>query len=151
MRRSIGALLAAAALGMLMPLAAVQASPGVAAAFDVTTTLGSPSGGPFTATGPAVDAGLLCVSGWTTDVSLGINGNGKNGSNFQVLKSFICDDGSGSFLLKLQVRSDRKGDNYSWQVAGGTGAYMRLQGTGSGYGTALEPGVLLDHFAGTLH
>ena len=68
--------------------------------------------------------------------------NRSGGAGFHVLKDFICADGSGSFLLKLEVRADdSRSHPYSWMVAGGTGAYSHLAGSGSGYGLAADYGV----------
>lgn len=150
MRRSIGAMLAAVVLASVIPLATVQAAPGISVSLDVATTLGTPSGGPFTAAGAAVDAGLVCPSGATMDVGLAISGNGKTGTNYHVLKNFVCDDGSGSFLLKMQVRADRKG-GFTWLVVSGIGNYLGLQGSGTGYSVSLGGSELLDRFYGTVH
>lgn len=56
------------------------------------------------------------------------------GFNILIVKRFTCDDGSGAFDVKLQVRIDQKGDNFNWVILGGTGAYERLHGTGQGVG-----------------
>jgi hypothetical protein len=137
-------------LALVLPIATVQAAPARGVAFDVQTTLGSPSGGPFSASGPAVDEGVVCAGGWTTDVSLGISGGGGGHTGYHVLKNFICDDGSGSFLLKLEVRTSPTGfGTYSWLVVGGTGAYLDLKGSGTGYGVPTDYGVH-DLFFGNL-
>ena len=141
MRRSIRLALAAAALALALPLATVQAAPARAVHIDVETSLLDPSGlsgGPFTATGPAVDAGLICPSGDTIDVFAKAAGyqSGKGWVNLTVVKEFTCGDGSGAFLVKLQVRLDKHGDHYAWAIVAGTGAYGHLQGAGTGYGAA---------------
>jgi hypothetical protein len=151
MHRSIRLAAVASLLALVLPLATVQAAPARSVAFDVQTTLGSPSGGPFWATGPAVDDGVICADGWTTDVSLAISGGGGGRNGFHVLKSFICGDGSGAFLLKLEVRTSPTGfGTYSWLVVGGTGAYLDLKGSGTGYGLPADYGVH-DLFFGGLH
>ncbi len=158
MRRSVRLAAVSTALLLLIPVATAQASPGQSVYFDVHTYIPAGGGGhgPFTATGQAVEDGLVCASGTTQDVSLTVAGNGpKSRVNYQVLKSFTCDDGTGIFTLKLQVRSDPdRGGTYSWTVSGGTGDYLKLQGSGTGYGEPSEAGSdyqVHDVLAGTLH
>jgi len=70
----------------------------------------------------------------TLTTASGFNPPGT-GFNVQVFKAFICDDGSGTFGLKLQVRIDRNGVNFNWVGVGGTGEYADLLvGVGSGVG-----------------
>lgn len=137
MRRFL-VLAAAGAVALLMlPAAPASATPPSGVHFDVHTTIppeGGPTSGPFTASGPAVDDGLICSSGDTIDVFGKASGFSPAGVNFQLVKSFTCDDGSGEFLVKLQVRIDAKGDNFNWVIVGGTGAYEDLHGAGSGVG-----------------
>jgi len=105
----------------------------------------------FTATGPAVDAGIVCPSGDTVEVFVKASGfQSQKEVNFQVVKLFTSADGSGEFLVKLQVRNDRKGDNFNWNILGGTDAYEKLHGTGSGIGLPLEGGVL-NLYEGKVH
>ena len=109
-------------------------------------------GGPFIATGPAVDEGLVCGSGFATATDLKVSGApGNTGFNVQVIYLFTCDDGSGEFYVKLQVRIDQKGDNYNWVVLGGNGDYEKLHGTGSGIGIPQEPDGVLDIYDGKMH
>lgn len=101
--------------------------------------------GPFTAAGAAVDAGLLCASGWTVDVFMkpAPRDGSPRGTNYQVFKAFLCDvnefpDGpvDDGFIAKMQVRFDKKGNNYSWNIEDGWGAYEGLRGNGGGFGVA---------------
>ena len=115
--------------------------------FEVPTEFGpggtGPSFGPFTATGPAVDAGLICPSGDTIDIYGRVTGfRSITGINFHIVKRFTCDDGSGDFFVKLEVRADRKGDNFNWMIIDGTGIYENLHGTGQGVGIPADYGVL---------
>ena len=142
---------------LLLALAVVPAaasSPPSDISFDVPTTIPTeegPSFGPFTATGPAVDEGVVCPTGNTVDVFGKASGfNSRTGTNLQVVKLFTCDDGSGEFFVKLQVRIDAKGDNFNWNIIGGTGAYEKLHGTGSGVGLYF-PGGVLDLYEGQVH
>ena len=91
--------------------------------------------GEFTATGPAMDDGIVCAAGDTLDVFSKVTGNGNNGFNIQVMKEFTCDDGSGSFLVKLQVKvffSSPRLSSFNWTVMGGDGVYLDLHGSGNG-------------------
>ena len=131
-------------------------SPPAAVQFEVETTFGSdgaPSFGPFTATGPAVDQGLVCPNGDTIDVFGKVSGfqSAKGGLNFQVVKQFTCGDGSGEFFVKLQVRVDWRGDNFNWTITGGTGQYEDLHGTGQGIGLNVVPDGVLDVYTGKVH
>lgn len=93
--------------------------------------------GPFDATGTAVDDGVVCPSGVVTDVpdifkAAGFQSNG--GVNLTVGKLFACEDGSGTFSAKLQVRIDAQGAvSFRWVITGGTGDYENLHGGGSGF------------------
>jgi len=52
----------------------------------------------------------------------------------QVVKEFTCDDGSGTFVAKLQIQAnfDTGIEAFTWVVLDGTGAYASLRGAGSG-------------------
>ena len=134
-------------------LLALPVSPAAAASiplavnFEVHTEFGSdgtgPSFGPFTATGPAVDDGLICPRGDTIDIYGRVTGfRSVKGMNFHIIKRFTCADGSGDFLVKLEVRIDQKGDNFNWMIIDGTGNYDNLHGTGQGIGLPADYGVL---------
>jgi hypothetical protein len=157
MRRSLRLAAATAALFILIPAAGVRASPPQAVHFDVPTQFApgdtGPTSGPFTATGPAVDAGVVCETGATVDVFGRVAAyQSPAGVVFQVVKLFTCDDGSGSFLVKLQVRIDIRGDNFQWMILDGSDAYARLRGTGSGIGVPFEDGSgVLDIYDGGVH
>ena len=91
--------------------------------------------GTFTANGPAVDDELLCASGTVVDTRLILAGE-QSGRKIQipVRKTFTCDDGSGSFFVKIQVHLDldTSTEAFSWVIQGGTDAYASLRGSGSG-------------------
>lgn len=112
-----------------------------------TTFDGSP--GTFT-TAPGGTG--LCASGTTTDVSSATGFRSGNHVLFHDLKTFTCDDGSGTFTLNLQVMLGfgNSADSFTWSVMSGTGAYTNLHGTGSGVG--LEgPGEVDDFYTGSVH
>lgn len=91
--------------------------------------------GTFEASGAAVDDGILCASGTVVDTGIILAG-GQSGRKIQipVRKTFTCDDGSGSFFVKIQVHLDLSTftERFSWVIQGGTDAYASLRGSGSG-------------------
>ena len=98
-----------------------------------------------------MDAGIICPSGDVIDTFFKATGfQSQTGMNIQVVKLFTCADGSGAFLVKLQVRLDRRGANFNWNMLGGTGAYQKLHGTGSGIGIP-GPDSILDLYDGQVH
>jgi len=147
MHRSIRAAALIAALALLLPASALAAArqPTLGVTFDVHTVFGQ-SSVPFTASGPAVDAGFVCPVGTVDDLS-GSLIETRQGWTGQFVKEFTCTDGSGSFVVKLQVRLDKRGDNFSWTVLSGTDRYASLRGAGSGFGIGFEGGVE-DYYAG---
>lgn len=143
------ALLLIAAVFMAPALPAL-ATPPTAVNFEVPTVFGATA--PFTASGPAVDSGLMCPMGSVDDIfGKGSAFNSQTGVNFQVVKVFTCDDGSGSFVVKLQVRLDFKGDNFQWVVLDGDGDYSNLHGSGSGIGIEPTGTSIIDIYDGGVH
>ena len=91
--------------------------------------------GPFEATGIAADDGLLCAQGEVFNTAISGAGFQSNRLfNLTVFKEFTCDDGSGTFLVKLQVQVNfSSGTSFNWVVVSGTGDYEDLHGTGTGF------------------
>ena len=154
-RRTLWVLVLATALTM-----ALVAPVGATAPSEVNITvesslLGDP--GPFVASGPAVDVGVICAAGVVVDDSGKVSGFSPNGFNFNGIKHFICDDGSGEFFVNLQARIDfRKGITFNWNVLSGIGAYEDLHGAGSGFGLGGVPCgdpelCVLDLYEGGFH
>lgn len=147
---------AAVTLLMLMPVGSVAATPPTDVVFVVETSLaGEPA--PFEAFGSAADEGLVCPAGTVVDATGMVTGNSPVGFNFQGIKHFTCDDGSGEFFANVQARIDfSKGVKFNWNVLRGTGDYEDLHGAGSGFGV---PGVpcgdpnecVLDIYEGGVH
>ncbi len=134
----------------------VGATPPTDVSIEVETSLlGDP--GPFAASGPAADEGLICGGGDVVDLRGNLTGFSPTGFNFQGVKLFTCDDGSGDFLVNLQARIDfRTGVTFNWNVLGGSGDYANLHGAGSGVGIPGEPCgeedlCVLDLYSGGLH
>jgi hypothetical protein len=98
----------------------------------------------------------VCATGITTDTSLGAmfvtGGHSGNHINFHDLKTFTCDDGTGTFTADLQVMLafGSPADSFRWNIISGTGAYTNLHGTGSGVGLQL-PGEVDDTYTGSVH
>ena len=85
----------------------------------------------FVATGPAVDAGIVCPTG--TIVFTNTGNTPTHDSAFDRWQDhYTCDDGSGTFILGADVFFDEPGGvNYGvWNIVSGTGAYETLRGGG---------------------
>ena len=142
------------AMAVMLALAApAGATPPSDVTFEVEMSLlGVPS--PFVASGPAVDSGLMCDEGAAIQVFGKVTGSqSKKGYvNIQAIHQFTCDDGSGDFLVKLQVRGNQDGNNFHWNIVGGTGDYEDLHGSGKGVGLPIcGPDCVFDVYTGGLH
>jgi hypothetical protein len=152
-------LIAVVAATLLVAIAAPAgaASPPADVTIEVeSSVLGDP--GPFTASGPAVDDGLVCGEGIVVDYSAKVTGFSPTGFNFQGVKQFTCDDESGQFFVNLHARIDfRKGTTFQWNVLRGTGLfYENLHGAGDGFGIQGVPCgdpnlCVLDIYSGGFH
>ena len=90
----------------------------------------SSEGGTFVATGPAVDAGIVCPTGtqeWT-----GNEAPSRTGALFRWTDNlYTCDDGSGTFIIAADVFITADGRDYGvWDLGSGTGSYQSLSGGG---------------------
>ena len=139
MRRLILVAAVAALFLVALPVASAGAAPPEQVMFEGPSFFDGPSAGTgtFMATGPAVDSGAICESGVVADLytkAAPKMGQSPRGVNLQILKEFTCDDLSGSFQVKLQVRIDfLKWSVFNWVVVGGTGDYEDLKGNGDGF------------------
>lgn len=112
---------------------------------------------PFTASGAALDEGIVCASGTVADEVVKAVGFSPLGFNVQAIKNFQCEDGSGDFSVNLEARIDfRRGVTFQWNVLSGTGDYADLHGAGSGVGLPAVPcgdpdACILDVYDGGLH
>jgi len=110
---------------------------------------------PFTASGSAVDDGLVCAAGDVYDVNIDYHGN-SNGpfTSFKVHKHFICGDSSGTFDIEMNVKLEKaSGETKAqWKIIAGTGAYAQLKGNGSLIGIPNVPGsIITDYYDGKVH
>lgn len=139
-------LLAAVAALFLVALPTTSAgagSPFEKVTIEVETNFGGgPPNGPFEASGPAADAGLICESGWSVDAGgkFSPRANPDVGVlNIQAVKIFLCDADSwndevpNGFEMRLQIHFDKKGGSINWVVTDGWGEYANIAGNGDGF------------------
>ena len=145
-------------LATAVPAATAAAGPPLDLGMTVPTAFADPGepDGEFMAYGAAVDVGRVCDTGDTYTLDGGATGLRSNRIvNFHVLKEFVCDDGSGSFFVKLEVHYDYtktpENNVFNWTIKGGTGAYEDLHGSGSGTGLYTSPDGVIDVYEGTAH
>lgn len=94
--------------------------------------------GTFTVTGGAVDDDIVCTAGEVEAVNVNVD---AEQASFE--DRLTCDDGTGSFVLTVEQPRDgwEFPEPYSggkWTIAGGTGDYQDLRGSGS-YAAVYEP------------
>lgn len=94
---------------------------------------------PFQASGPAVDAGLICDEG-TMDLWMYDQGIGTWRSEVR----YTCADGSGTFHLRFELSASYAGGEYSergeWTVVFANGRFEGITGAGSDVATLASPG-----------
>jgi hypothetical protein len=136
-RRSAGIVaIVGATLLLTTGIAPVSAATSQSVSIDVNTYFDDTGPhGDFTASGIASEAGLICASGRQHDTSDDFAGyESQRVLQIQNHKTFVCDDGSGTILLKLQIHIVfAAGESFTWVVEGGTGAYASLGGAGTAY------------------
>jgi hypothetical protein len=134
--RSAVALIAAvvSVLALVAP-AAAGAPKSVTIVSHVTFNPDGPNFGDFDASGAAVDS-VVCPAGTFVDTFIHFAGfqSDRGVVQLQVDKTFTCDDGSGSFFVKLQIQAnfDTGLETFTWVANGGTGVYTGLRGSGRG-------------------
>ena len=154
-RRATVALLAAmlALMAVVPPVAAGSPQP-VTIVSHVTFNPDGPNYGDFSTAGDATDSGLICPSGTFVDTNIRFAGyqSGRGTVQLQVDKVFTCDDGTGTFLVKLQIQAnfDTGIESFSWVAAGETGALGALRGSGSGSTVPNPPTGNINTYAGFL-
>jgi len=121
----------------------------------IAPTIIATSPNPFTASGSAVESGLICPSGDVYDSDL--ETFGRPGGRFtilRVLKRFDCTDGSGTFDVRMLVRLNNSSNSTRavWRVVDGTGNYADLKGNGRLLGFPIDPGISIeDNYYGKVH
>lgn len=151
------ALIVGIVLATLSGAAAVApalAAPPKSLHIEVPATI-DPDGDPFTASGPAVEAGLVCASGVATDLDVAVTSPpGQAFRILRVLKQFACAGSGGTFDVKLVVKLDltTQETTANWNIVGGTGAYSGLHGNGKLVGVPIVFGQsILDKYDGQVH
>lgn len=140
---------------LAVTISPASAAPPLAIHIEVDEMIGD-SGELFLASGPAVDAGLVCAYGKVYDLSVTIVGApGGKFTNLRVLKQFTCGDNNDNvFWIKMAVRlNNTTGETTArWQTTGGTGPYTTLHANGSLVGTPIVLGVSIhDVYDGHVH
>ena len=84
--------------------------------------------GEFVATGPAVDAGVMCSAGTSAVISSTRTELGRSLALLRIHKVATCDDASGTFDIRMRVFLNvSTGETTArWQFQGGTGEYTGL-------------------------
>ncbi len=113
---------------------------------------GDPSPAEFEASGPAVDADLICPLG----IALDDNAHPimkKDGLIWHSLRRFECEDGSGTFTIRLiaNVIFDPYSNKGNWNVLSGTDSYLKLHGSGKLTAYFGTTGDIVDVFTGKVH
>jgi hypothetical protein len=117
----------------------------------VDTVRPDQSGATFTASGEAVEEGVVCAAGeslWLGNLAVdgeplsdeAMNELYTSGDAYSIVvqHEYVCDDGSGSFMLdatpvidpSLEETQDAPVASSSWVITGGTGPYESLTGSG---------------------
>jgi len=135
-RPGLVALAAMVALMIVVAPVAARSPQKVTIVSHVTFNPDGPNYGTFTATGAAVDGGLICPAGTFIDTGIRFAGfqSPRGVVQLQVLKDFTCDGGNGTFSIKMQIQADFTTgiESFSWIAWGG------VRGTGLG-STVPEP------------
>jgi hypothetical protein len=143
-----------ALVALVMPVAAGSPQQQVHIVSNVTFNDNGPNYGDFLASGTAADNGLICQQGTFVDTWLKFGGyeRGTGAVQVHVRKLFTCDDGSGTFSVKLEINGNyiTGYETFNWVVQDGTGAYAQLHGTGSGYTVPTSTGNV-NTYDGSLH
>jgi hypothetical protein len=131
------AVLVAVAIAMVLSAPVAASTPQqVTIVSQVTFNPDGPNYGDFQADGAAVDQGLICPSGTFVDEGIRFAGfqSPLGRVQLQVVKRFTCDDGTGTFVAKLQIQADFNTgiESFDWVILGGSGAYDDVHGSGRG-------------------
>ncbi len=104
--------------------------------------------GTFLATGPAVDAGIVCPTG-TSRYSTQSSPT-RIGAETRREDLFTCDDGTGTFVIGTESFSEADGNWYGiWDIVSGTGDHLTLAG-GGGIAAGPTAGTWSMDFTGRL-
>jgi hypothetical protein len=137
------------ALGLLATLLVAPVASAAPPVTVITIDVNFTTGETFTATG-----GVVCASGIAVTDPVFAAGGGRQGRgvlSFHLIKTLTCDDGSGSFMIRVDAATAPRspGTIGGFAVIGGTGDYSGLHGAGSLIGTN-QPSGILDVYTGRL-
>jgi hypothetical protein len=145
-----------AVLGSAIATTPAMATRGLDVHIEALTDVSAPDqAGRFVASGPAVDAGLLCATGVVTSLWVTSASPDWQGAVWvlYMAKHFQFDDGTG-FNARLVVRVIRITPEVcntigQWRIVDGTG---RLKGTGTieGFGDPVNLDLILDVYDGSV-
>ena len=103
------------------------------------------------------DSAVLCDSGVAITEFHFPAGNFNQAGTFHLNKTLVCDDGSGSFIIRVDAASNfvvGQGTTGGWSVVpgSGTGDYAGIRGGGHvvGINSDSQPIDLVDHYYGRL-
>ena len=155
-----------AAVAALFLVALPIASAGAGSPFEEVTIVvetefgGGPPNGPFTASGPAEEAGLICESGWSFDAGGKFSPREDNpnarATNIQAVKVFLCGAGAWDdvvdhgFVMRLQIHFGKKGGSINWVVTDGWGDYANIAGNGKGISEGMMATGITDTLSGKI-
>jgi hypothetical protein len=122
------------------------------------TLPGTPFGvGTFAATGPAAGGVVICDEGLTEDLLFDVKSvEGGQGIKVRLDREFTCDDGSGTFIMRVKARIlfDPREVSGRWKILSGTGDYENLRGSGVLTDSVLvnpDPLSVIDILDGRIH
>jgi hypothetical protein len=130
-------------------------------ASDVTDVYGGPEAmsvhivsdlpaGTFLASGPAVDAGIVCPTG-TQEFTDDNAAPPRQGAIGRWEDRYTCDDGSGTFIIGADVFVESGDAEYGvWNIVSGTGTYESLRAGGGSNTSPTGRGTWSDDMPGRL-
>ncbi len=138
------------AFGLLATLLVAPAASAAPPITTITIDVNFISGETFTATG-----GVVCDSGVAVTDPVFAKGGGRQDRGvftFHLIKTLICDDDSGSFMIMVDAATapTSAGTLGGFAVVGGTGDYSGLHGAGSLVGTVVSETEIIDVYTGRL-
>jgi len=111
----------------------------------------SEESGSFTIWGNPVSRNVVCGRGEVYDLEYtDLNPDSELLTDLEVSKQFVCEDGSGSFYLTVDVQITDNRTTGTWQITGGEGDYGTLSGAGTLKGTYLTDDLVVDSYSGTV-
>jgi len=128
------------------------APPATSAEIEINSTVSlSEESGSFTIWGNPVSRNVICGRGEVYDlVYTDLNPDSELLTDLEVSKQFVCEDGSGSFYLTVDVQITDNRTTGTWQITGGEGNYGTLSGSGALKGTYLSDDLVVDSYSGTV-